>query len=173
MSNFSKTTHENHESLDAITSKFVQLVDKENSKHFENIMNEAVENEKTQSQLIDLLNECYESLNEINIFNLGTLKDIINSSLDDDRCDSKYFNPNIATILTDYYFADEETSFFELDEVYCTAKELSIPETFYNLIKYGDDNYETLSKLNNKLFEIVPELKKLINQPRHETTHEL
>lgn len=171
MSNFSKTTHENHESLDTITSKFVQLVDKENNKQFENIINTAVENEKTESQLVDLLNECYESLNELNIFNIDSLREIVNSSLDDDGCDSRYFNPNIANIFIDYG-ADENT-FFELDEVYCTVEPLNISKTFYNLIKYGDDNYETLSKLNNKLFEIVPELKTLIKQPRHETTHEL
>lgn len=167
MLNFQKITHEK------ITSKFAQLVDKENNKQFENIIDKAVENPETESKLVDLLNECYESLNELNIFNLGSLKEIINSSLDDDGCDSRYFNPNIASVLTDYYAHNDNDNFFELDEVYCTAKELSIPETFYNLIKYGDDNYETLSKLNNKLFEIVPELKTLIKQPRHETTHEL
>lgn len=171
MSNFSKTTNENHESLDSITSKFVQLVDKENSKHFENIILTAVENEKTRSQLVDLLNECYEPLNELNIFNLDSLKEIVNSSLDDDGCDSKYFNPSIADVLSNENAYED--CFFELDEVYSTVEPLSISETFYNLIKYGDDNYETLSKLNNKLFEIVPELKTLIKRPRHETTHEL
>lgn len=162
---FSKINHEK------ITSKFVQLVDKENNKQFEKIIDEAVENPETESKLVDLLNECYESLNELNIFNIDSLREIVNSSLDDDGCDSRYFNPNIANIFIDYG-ADENT-FFELDEVYCFAKPLKTSETFYNLIKYNKDNYETLSKLNNKLFEIVPELKTLIKQPRHETTHEL
>lgn len=130
------------------------------------IINEALSNKKTKLKLINLLDDYTRELNQLEIYNMYSLKEKINSSLAKYKCDSAFFTKDITEIiqnenLYDYHYFKLGT--YYTDQYYGwesirTIKCLPISKTIFDLFEYGFKYIDKQEEFCEQLREIVPEL---------------
>lgn len=129
-------------------------------------INEAVSNRKTKLKLINLLDDYTRELNELEIYNIYSLKEQINSSLSKYQCESMFFTKDITEIIQNENFYDDH--YFKLGTYYTnqyygwesirTIKCLPLSKTIFDLFEYGLKNPTKQQEFCEQLCEIVPEL---------------
>lgn len=130
------------------------------------IINEAVSNKKTKLKLINLLDDYTRELNQLEIYNMYSLKEQINSSLSKYQCESMFFTKDITEIIQNENFYDDH--YFKLGTYYTdqyygwettrTIKCLTISKTISDLFEYGFKYMDKQEEFCEQLCEIVPEL---------------
>lgn len=133
-------------------------------------INEAVSNRKTKLKLINLLDDYTRELNELEIYNMYSLKEQINSSLSKYQCESMFFTKDITEIIQNENFYDDhyfKLGTYSTDQYYGwettrTIKCLPLSKTIFDLFEYGLKNPTKQEEFCEQLCEIVPELKKVV-----------